>query len=650
MPSAAQQKLTPRGLAAIAAAAFSVIFPFFIIGQASGHDIAFHLSSWMDVARQWQMGVVFPHWAALANYGYGEPRFIFYPPISWCLGAALGLLLPWKMVPGAFIFFSLVLAGLSMHRLARGRMSPQAALAAAVIYAVNPYFLVIAYLRSDFAELLAAAIFPLAVHYLLECLATQPQQNPADPNPADPNPADPNPADPNPADKAHAGQNAPRYRQIAPLAVIYAAMWLTNDPAAVVATYALSLLLVMDFVSGGRNTFKQLHARTNMLVLGGAGLALGLALAAFYLVPAAFEQRWVNISQAVSAGLRYNESFLFTWILDPEHNLVNLEVSAIASLMIALIGIGAVVSHRRMRRAAEAAGTRAGLDRASKSIWAPLAFLGAASTFMMFPASAAFWRYAPKLRFVQFPWRWLFVLAVGFAYFWGEMAAASGTPRGAPWHSRLHRPAAQIATQIAIIVALAATGVTLATMAWWDTEDVPVMLAAVQSGSGYEGVDEYCTRGGDQYNLAREAPLVGLLPPDTLVPADAHALPVAGSITVLSWQPQRKVFTVEATQPLKVALRLMYYPAWKVRVNGSPGDAEADADSGQMIIPLRPGFSRVEVNFGWTADRAAGLALSLAAIIVLGIGGIGGLDRGKGRSARPDAHASRSPISVTLIR
>ncbi len=145
----------------------------------------------MDVARQWQMGVVFPRWAALANYGYGEPRFIFYPPISWCLGAALGLLLPWKMVPGAFIFFSLVLAGLSMHRLARGRMSPEAALAAAVIYAVNPYFLVIAYLRSDFAELLAAAIFPLAVHYLLECLATQPQQNPADPNHIQPTPIQP---------------------------------------------------------------------------------------------------------------------------------------------------------------------------------------------------------------------------------------------------------------------------------------------------------------------------------------------------------------------------------------------------------------------------------------------------------------------------
>ncbi len=588
MPAAAQQKLTPGAVALIAAAAAGVLFPFFILGQASGHDFAFHLSSWMDVAHQWRLGVVFPRWAALANYGYGEPRFIFYPPISWCLGAVLGLLLPWRMVPGAFIFFSLTLAGVSMHRLARGRMSPEAAVAAAVIYAVNPYFLVIAYLRSDFAELLAAAIFPLAVHFLLACLSNPPEQNQAEPT-------------------------CPGWRKLAPLAVIFAAMWLTNPPAAVVATYALSLLLAIDFVSAGINSFKQLHARSNTLALGGAGLALGLALAGFYLVPAAFEQRWVNIAQTLSQGLRYDESFLFTRILDPEHNLFNLEVSAVAVLMIALTGIGAVISHRRMLRSTETAGIPAAHPRESKSIWAPLAALGVASTFMMFPVSAVFWRYAPKLRFVQFPWRWLFVLAVGFAYFLGEMAGGGATQRGAPLHSRPHR----VAAQIALVAVLAGTGVALAATAWWDSQDVPVMLAAVQSGNGYEGTDEYCPRGGDQYDLARDAPLVRLLPSDTVVPLNAHALPVAGSITLLSWQPQRKVFTVDATQPLSVALRLMDYPAWKVLVNGQPGEAEADPDTGQMIVPLRSGLSRVEVNFVRTTDRDAGAALSLAGMLAL---------------------------------
>ena len=41
------------------------------------------------------------------------------------------------------------------------------------------------------------------------------------------------------------------------------------------------------------------------------GIALGLGLAAFYIVPAAFEQRWVQIERAIIPGMRVEDSFLF---------------------------------------------------------------------------------------------------------------------------------------------------------------------------------------------------------------------------------------------------------------------------------------------------------------------------------------------------
>ena len=53
----------------------------------------------MEVLRQWHQGVAYPHWAASANYGAGEPRFVFYPPLSWMLGALLGLVMPWTWTP-----------------------------------------------------------------------------------------------------------------------------------------------------------------------------------------------------------------------------------------------------------------------------------------------------------------------------------------------------------------------------------------------------------------------------------------------------------------------------------------------------------------------------------------------------------------------
>ena len=161
----------------VAIAATAVIAPMLFLGQASGHDFQFHLASWLDVAGQWREGIFFPRWAEWANWGFGEPRFIFYPPASWMLGAGLGYILPWKVVPGAFIWLALVLAGYAMWRFARDYLPAEQAAGAAVLYSVNPYNLVTVYYRSDFAELFASALLPLLLWATLRtvsspCVAT----------------------------------------------------------------------------------------------------------------------------------------------------------------------------------------------------------------------------------------------------------------------------------------------------------------------------------------------------------------------------------------------------------------------------------------------------------------------------------------------
>src|SRR5690242_16857924 len=80
---------------AIAVASFCALVPWFHYGIPSGHDFEFHFNTWVEVLNHWKQGIAYPHWAALAHSGYGEARFIFYPPVSWTLGAILGAILPW---------------------------------------------------------------------------------------------------------------------------------------------------------------------------------------------------------------------------------------------------------------------------------------------------------------------------------------------------------------------------------------------------------------------------------------------------------------------------------------------------------------------------------------------------------------------------
>ncbi len=136
-------------------------------GNSCGHDFDFHIQSWLAVAKQWHHGMLYPRWIEAANYMAGEPRFVFYPPFSWMLGAILGVILPWAAAPIAFTLIVLTGCGFSMNKLARKWLPPNAATVAACAYILNPYALFVAYERTAYAELAAGIWLPLIILYAL---------------------------------------------------------------------------------------------------------------------------------------------------------------------------------------------------------------------------------------------------------------------------------------------------------------------------------------------------------------------------------------------------------------------------------------------------------------------------------------------------
>lgn len=523
-----------------AAVAAALVAPLAERGNPSGHDIQFHASNWLDVAGQWRQGILYPRWAEWANGGFGEPRFVFYPPLAWALGAALGLAVGWKAAAAAFIFLAQTMAGLCMFALARRTLPPGAALFAAAAYAANPYAQVVIYLRADFAELLAISFFPLLLLFAGDLVDAEGTVR----------------------------------RRIAVFAAAFAAIWLANAPAGVLASYSAALLFAWE--AAARRSWRP-------LACGGAGLALGFGLCAFYLLPAGYEQRWVNIAQALETGLRPTENFLYAEIADPEHNLFNWIVSTAAVGMIALAAVAVPAAHRR-DETAEHQRTRQ-----------RLVLLGAAAALLMFRWTAPLWRLLPKLRYLQFPWRWMLVLAVALAW----LAAAALAQRRGAWLGA-----------VGILVLFAVTGTFAVRHAWWDWEDIPVLRAAIASGAGYEGTDEYDPLGDDHTDLPRRAPPVQLLPAE-----EGGAAIAPAEVRIERWTAEEKLVRVSSRAPARAALRLLNYPAWRVEVNGARVQPQRAEDTQQMILPLGAGESRIAVRFTRTPDRTLGIWLTLASAL-----------------------------------
>ncbi|HLJ77923.1 MAG TPA: 6-pyruvoyl-tetrahydropterin synthase-related protein [Acidobacteriaceae bacterium] len=545
------------------------VLPLAWRGPSCGQDFDFHLQNWLEVARSWRQGVPYPHWAASPNYLAGEPRFVFYPPLSRFLGAALGSVLPWNWTPLLFTLVCLLGAAWSFRAMAREWAGEDNAAIGACLYVVNPYMMFLAYERGAMAELMAAIWIPLLVLY---------------------------------------GMRAGR--SLVPLALTVAAIWLTNAPAAVMGCYMLAVLVL---VAAMQQRSWKVAARA------AAGVALGLALAAFWLVPAIYEQRWVQIRLALGPLMRVEDSFLFGYVRIAGEGLSNQDIFDLtyhnqvlreASWIVVALTGGAVAAAWLSRR-----------RRQKNSLWLPLVIMGTLVCALQFRWSGFVWHAVPKLEFLQFPWRWMLVLGMIFAVLFAlVLPSEPPTRRG-------------IAVRALVMLLVAAGMAGLASPVFWqacDEEDnVAAQIQTMQS-KGFEGTDEYTLPGLDFDEEVGIAPgnfdqpsgpvwvvnRAALQKNRGWPPPPDHALQIPAHVRIGRWQTEHMSADVTSPSAGYAVLRLTAYPAWRVKRNGAEvKDVTRDTD-GDMAVPVEPGSNHIDVTWRTTGDQWAGIVLSLCGLAV----------------------------------
>jgi hypothetical protein len=571
-----------RGPALILLCAAAANVPQILRGASCGHDFDFHLVSWLDAVNSWRHGILYPHWTPSPNFGAGEPRFIFYPPITWMIGAVLGALLPWRMVPPVFVFLLLAATGLGTRALARQAFDEGVATLAGCTAIFSGYALFTAYERSAFAELTGGFWVPM----MLVLMLRRDSKSPA------------------PGDQMRSRRWGTQGldRPALLLSLVVAGAWLSNAPLGVMLSYLLAAVAVVV----------ALLARSWVPVLrAAAGAALGLGLAAFFLVPAAWEQRWVAIRQAVDdPGLLIENSWLFGRHADPRlelHDVELIRVSGIAVTMVAVALAGLGVSWWRRALPAD------------RRWWMPIALIPVGVLFLQFPISDFLWNALPKMRFLQFPWRWLVVVEAPMAIFFASAIWAG------------HRYWRALAAVVCSAAFLAASAFAYASLFQSCDEDDAVsgMLRDYRAGAGFAGTDEYAPPNADDSLVPTGLPFACLVSnPDIrlgqgdpdMTPdwsPDQHSCDATWTEDAKKTTPGHFRLLADTSHAGYLVLRLRTYPAWRLRVNGNPVSVMQQRDDGLTAVPVPRGKVDLAADWATTSDVILGRLVSIAALALV---------------------------------
>jgi hypothetical protein len=390
--------------------------------------------------------------------------------------------------------------------------------------------------------------------------------------------------------------------------------------ASLILTHLISAYL-FSFIIGGyvlalSNRGKLLTNLRRILV----GTFLGLALVAFFLLPAFYEQRFVHLEYStLLPEFDFRNTFLF--FPNPKLTADNpFEAKTIAILQVitllqgawVFLSVGLLIRNKSLDLVLR--------RELSYSVGVILVCL-----FLMSRSSVWIWQLIPGLPQIQFSTRWLSIcslmasIVIGISFDNYKME------------------------QVRVGKLLKLSHFTLVFMA-----GVGSML--IIFGGCFLSEEHTELARNNVYNAPEYNPIAMRDWKQRIIyPVDPPFTIVAGKaqVRVDRLGAQSRQLSLEADTPVRLKFRLYDYPGWLITVDGVEILASVDITSGAIVADVPSGRHTVQVNFQNTWWRKA--AISLSAITAFGIMAllVWKMTRAVGRKARPsrkvqiDATSSR---------
>ena len=344
-----------------------------------------------------------------------------------------------------------------------------------------------------------------------------------------------------------------KYADVLGLAMAYAALILTHLPSTVIGSLSLFVYALLMLPKG--------KIFSTLLKLATA-VALGVCASSIYWSKMVFERDWLRITKFWhDEFFNYSINFLFT---SPWFDARQLWFFNLILLSMIFLVIGCVIGIYYKKRTEDKVRMRGLIGL----------FFGA--VFMTTILSQPIWAILPYLHEVQFPWRWLTVASLC-----ASVLAAIGIEslsRLLKTSNKWEKPVKGFVISISIlfifIYGLIWTGFQLNYIPAGEYESW-----VVEKSQGIGGEWFWTTFTKEEAFSIREK----------IIAEDR-------TVEIILWEPEKRVFTVEAGKATNARVATLFYPYWRATVNNQPIDLKI-ADDGSILTVLPSEKATVEIKF-----------------------------------------------------